>query len=452
MSSTRLLVPLILILILIAVAVGLTACSDYSFAEKTAPNGGSDTGAAPDIRVDPSDIALTGVCRDSDEVLVVTNVGNADLDITDATTDGGPCTIDTSALPAVLAPGSALELPLRMGTGTATVHVHSSDPDQPTISVPLSATGDTAPSVTITSPVEGAILPVGGALLTAEVSDAEQSPDTLSMTWESDVDGLFSTDPPTSVGLAEASWRLHSSGAHTVTATATDQCGNTGDATITLCQNRGYTSDELDIADWHFEGSASWDSDNDWLELTPPTDNLVGSAFATDSLVSGDAVEIRFSFFIGEGTGADGISLTALDTDRMTGFLGGTGCGIGYGGDAPCTTGPALPGWSIEVDTYYNSDADPTDADHVMFTFDGDVDGGEAWATLPEMEDTGWHELVVEVNAPHVRVDIDGVTYIDDDLSGHFAFPAYVGFTAGTGGQTNRHLINTLEVTESVCE
>ena len=30
--------------------------------------------------------------------------------------------------------------------------------------------------------------------------------------------------------------------------------------------------------------------------------------------------------------------------------------------------------WSIEVDTYYNGGYDPTDEDHVMFTFDGDVD------------------------------------------------------------------------------
>ena len=52
------------------------------------------------------------------------------------------------------------------------------------------------------------------------------------------------------------------------------------------------------------------------------------------------------------------MGLTALDIDRMTTYLGGTGCGIGYGGDATCTSGPALPGWSIEVDTYYNGGQD----------------------------------------------------------------------------------------------
>ncbi len=87
-----------------------------------------------------------------------------------------------------------------------------------------------------------------------------------------------------------------------------------------------------------------------------------------------------------------------------------------------------------------------------MFTFDGDVDQPAAWAVLPEMEDTGWHTMKVEVAAPHVKVQIDGVTYIDANLSGNFSFPAYVGFTAGTGSLTNRHLIDSLQVTENICE
>ena len=117
-----------------------------------------------------------------------------------------------------------------------------------------------------------------------------------------------------------------------------------------------------------------------------------------------------------------------------------------------CTTGPALPGWSLEVDTYYNSEVDPTEEDHVAFSFDGQVADYAAWAALPELEDTGWHTMSVTVAAPHVTVVIDGVTYIDEDLSGDFSFPAYVGFTAGTGGLTNYHLIDSLVVSEYACE
>ena len=122
-------------------------------------------------------------------------------------------------------------------------------------------------------------------------------------------------------------------------------------------------------------------------------------------------------------------------------------------GDASCTDGPPLPGWSVEVDTFDNgAEVEPTANDHLAFTFDGDVDDYVAWAELPEMEDTGWHEMTVVVAAPRVTIAIDGVPYIDESLSGDFNFDAFIGFTAGTGGQTNAHLIDSLTVTESVCE
>ena len=85
-------------------------------------------------------------------------------------------------------------------------------------------------------------------------------------------------------------------------------------------------------------------------------------------------------------------------------------------------------------------------------SFDGDPSGAVAWAPLPEMEDGAWHTMNVTEADPHVTVEIDGVAYIDTDISGYFGFPAYVGFTAATGSLTNYHLIDALEVTQYVCE
>lgn len=435
----------------LAVFTVLVGCSDYSFAEKGSPEQGGDGDGTPDVRVDPAELTADGICGTTQESLIIASVGDSDLTVTDVRVDGTGWRVDTAALPATLAPGTSLELPVTGGIGEATLHVDSTDPDQPTVSIPAAGTGDTAPTVAFLNPSEGDILPVGGSTLQVTVEDSEDALSDVALTWSSNIDGTFSTATADSAGTATAPWVGRSEGPHTLTVQAQDSCGNIANTTVGVCQDAGYTSDELDLAAWHFEGSASWDTTNDWLELTPVTREVVGSAFATDSEVSGDNVEIRFEFYIGDGTGADGLSLTALDTTRMTGFLGGSGCGIGYGGDASCTEGPALPGWSIEVDTWYNAGQDPTEADHVMFTFDGDVDDPAVWAELPEMEDNGWHTMVVTVVAPRVTVEIDGVTYLDDDLSGSFAFPAYVGFTAGTGGSTNRHLINSLEVTESVC-
>ncbi len=214
--------------------------------------------------------------------------------------------------------------------------------------------------------------------------------------------------------------------------------------TIGVCELKTIDMSAIDIAEWNFEGSASWDATNNELELTPAQTGLVGTAFNTSDTVSGYKVEIGFEFYIGDGTGADGLTLTALDVERMTTFLGQTGGGIGYGG---------LPGWTLEIDTYYNgAETDSTSDDHLMFTFDGNPSSKLLWSALPEMEDTGWHLMEVKVNAPHVYVAVDNVVYIDSNVDGWDEFNAVVGFTAGTGGLTNRHLIKGLMIsTQSKC-
>jgi hypothetical protein len=432
-----------------------SACSEYELTPEEKAGGGLDTAQEqPDILVTPLEIAITGVCGSSDSQIQISNRGDANLEVTDLSIIGTGWTVEDVGLPELLPPDTTTSLLVTGGEGEAVLRIDSNDPDSPTVTVSLSAEADQAPEVAITSPADTSTLPVGvDVTLGALVTDPETSPEALLLTWTSDVDGTIGSANADTHGTASATWGDgRSDGDHTVSLSVTDSCSNTTEAEITVCQQAGYTSDALDIASWHFEGGATWDSDDDWLQLTEPTEYQTGSAFATSSTVSGDAVEIEFNFYIGGGTGADGISLTALNVDEMSSYLGGSGCGIGYAGGGGCTAGPALPGWSIEVDTYYNSEVDPTEEDHVAFTFDGQVTSYAAWSALPEMEDTGWHTMSVTVAAPHVTVTIDGITYIDNDLSGDFSFPAYVGFTAGTGGLTNYHLIDSLVVSEYACE
>ena len=64
--------------------------------------------------------------------------------------------------------------------------------------------------------------------------------------------------------------------------------------------------------------------------------------------------------------------MVALDTQRMNGFLGSAGGCLGYGNGAGCEPiQDALPGWVIEIDTFYNEQWDPTETDHIAFMFDG---------------------------------------------------------------------------------
>jgi hypothetical protein len=301
--------------------------------------------------------------------------------------------------------------------------------------------------LTFLAPTDGSVLPVSAVTeLIATLEDDRDAPESIALTWSSDVEGVLSTDPASGSGLARYEWDAAArlSGAHLVTLTGTDSCGASSAVQVSFCQDAGYTADSLDLATWYFAGNASYDSANGWVELTKPLTSQSGTAFQTSSTVSGDNVVIQFSFFASGGSGADGLSLTALDSSRMTTYVGELGGGIGYKG---------LPGWSVEIDTYYNSEYnDPTPMDHVSFHLDGDVYRPLLWATLPEMEDGKWHEMSVSVSGTSVVVDIDGVNYINDTVSGITAFPAYVGFSASTGALTNSHLIDALEVTRSVCE
>jgi hypothetical protein len=264
--------------------------------------------------------------------------------------------------------------------------------------------------------------------------------------WNSSVDGEVSTESATSDGMALMPWNgaARTSGIHTICVDVRDSCGQTASTCTDICQNEGYTEESIDLSGWNFEGSAFWDSSNEWVELTAPVGTQAGTAFQTMSTVVSDLLEIEWEFYVSGGSGADGISLTMLDVDRMTSFVGGTGGGIGYYG---------LPGWSLEIDTWYNSEhSDPTALDHVSVHIDGDINTPRAWATLPEMEDSAWHVAKVEVTGPHLKFWVDEVLYIDQVIDGLVPFDAYVGFTAATGGSTNWHLIDALDVEGLICD
>ena len=68
------------------------------------------------------------------------------------------------------------------------------------------------------------------------------------------------------------------------------------------------------------------------------------------------------------------------------------------------------------------------------------------------MEDDEWHRALIEMEGDYVRVLIDDVVYIDQTIPGLVPFDAYVGFTAATGGSTNWHRIDSLDVEGFVCD
>ena len=276
--------------------------------------------------------------------------------------------------------------------------------------------------------------------------------DDLFVAWSSDVDGSIDLAFADPTGLASIDWPDGTAGDHVLTATVTDTCGAETSVDRAVCRQGGFFGESLDLSTWEFQGDGRYDEGNGWVELTDTTGTFqLGSAFQSVE-TTGDDVALSFSFYVSGGSGADGFAVTALDTTRATTTLAHPGGCLGYGGGGICGTEAPLYGWTVEVDTYFSGGVDPTEQDHVSFHFDGDVVGWEAFANLPEMEDDSWHEMSIQVNAPRVVVAVDGVVYIDQDIPGHYDFPARVGFTAATGGETNFHLIDDLKVVESVCD
>ncbi|MEC7987079.1 MAG: cellulose binding domain-containing protein [Myxococcota bacterium] len=311
--------------------------------------------------------------------------------------------------------------------------------------------GNQSPELIDWSPQNESILAQDSTtILEAWVNDPNG--DDVWVSWQDENGNTLFTGQADDRGYVSYTWdEAHEPGELQLTVIADDGCENTHRA-INLCQQAGYSQDELQLSQWHLEGDAER-LENGEIELTGLETFQLGSAFMTDSIVSANDVHIRFEYKTEGGTGADGISLTALDVDRMTSFLGGDGCGIGYGGGVGCTDSEGLPGWSIEIDTWFNGEQpDPTPYDHVAFSFDGDIAHPAAWHQTHELEETGWHTVEITVVAPHVRVVIDNYLYLDQEIEGNFDFPAYIGFTGSTGGQTNIHRIRSLTVEEKICD
>lgn len=319
-------------------------------------------------------------------------------------------------------------------------------------STSVNCSNDAPPQIQDYSPQTGSVLEIGGVIqLEAWALDDNTSGDQLTFRWTHADGSVLDEVSATTTGYASGQWSGHrTEGEQSIFLHVIDQCENTTVVEIPLCQEVGYLQDELELENWNLEGDAYLIGNE--VELTGIDTWRIGSAFMTDEIVMANDINIRFEYKTEGGTGADGISLTALNVDEMTTFIGGHGCGIGYGGGVGCTDGPGLPGWSIELDTWYNPEQpDPTTCDHIALSFDGDIAYPKVWKPVHELEETGWHQVEITVDAPKVRVVIDDVLYLDEEVDGDFDFPAYIGFTGSTGGQTNSHRIRGLTVSENIC-
>jgi hypothetical protein len=87
-------------------------------------------------------------------------------------------------------------------------------------------TPSTPPSLTLISPSDNDIYSQDDWIVfEAQVSDAEDLPEDLSLSWSSNIDGVFDTGAAGSNGIRQFSWSSLSAGSHLVTLTVTDTYG-----------------------------------------------------------------------------------------------------------------------------------------------------------------------------------------------------------------------------------
>ena len=150
-----------------------SACTEYAFVGDKDPGEGAGDpaeaggsaggdGETPGA-VDPAlALDLGHICGVTETTLAIENHGDAELVVFDAVGEGDGWTLLTlPELPVQVEPGDALVVGLSTGGGTGTLVLETSDPDHPTLSVPLYAVENTPPTLTLPVPTADGVLPPG---------------------------------------------------------------------------------------------------------------------------------------------------------------------------------------------------------------------------------------------------------------------------------------------------
>ncbi len=192
----------------------------------------------------------------------------------------------------------------RFSPGSATIKLTITDPagQTATDSVDVTIAAGNAPAVEIRSPSTGdRVNDREIVLFTASVSDVEDAPTALLVSWESDLDGVLSIGSAASSGDLEFAANTLSVGTHTVSLHVTDSDGNIGVDRVTLFVNGPPEAPTIAI-------SPDPASSDDTLRAT-----IVTAAFDPND----DAIAYAYAWYQnGNPTANVGDAVPAADTSR----------------------------------------------------------------------------------------------------------------------------------------
>jgi hypothetical protein len=203
---------------------------------------------------------------------------------------------------------------------------------------------------------------------------------------------------------------------------------------------------------WSLNGNATLRDSGDTLRLTDTNSYQRGSAWAPDKVSLAHDFSVAFSFRIGDGTAADGLTFTVHDNVAGTATLGADGGYLGYLGVNKSV--------AFLYDTWENGlDTDRIPGPNTSVAVGGNLSpwGGATVGHAYELRDKVLYSWVDYSAATHTysmyisdtalkplvaQETLDGAL---SDLSSTGL--AYIGFTAATGGATDNHDILSVSIT-----
>lgn len=196
---------------------------------------------------------------------------------------------------------------------------------------------------------------------------------------------------------------------------------------------------------WNMQGAAKRGNTignpaNGEIILTDPVNTQSGAIFYNTPINLSQCKKwiAEFDFRMFDGTMADGLAFCYLDVPP-SGFVSGGGIGI------PATAN----GLKIVLDTWRNCGSDNVPKIQIRWGPGYDECNGQPTlnnndGNLSFIRSNSYHRCRVEYEEGNIRVLINGTEYLTGFQT--FNFTGYFGFTASTGGFTDRHSIKNVRI------
>ncbi|HXP22243.1 MAG TPA: choice-of-anchor D domain-containing protein [Streptosporangiaceae bacterium] len=331
------------------------------------------------------------------------------------TLTGNDGTVQTQTVISLAGNGAADVVPTMMATPTSLSFGSVSLGQHAQLAISVANSGNLPATITVTAPPSipfGAPDPIATGL-PVNPGSAVSIPVTFT---------------PTSIGPVAASYNL----------TWTDVAG-THQLSVPITGTGAAPSAGIAVpppgGGWFFNGSAVMTGTS--LSLTPLQASKAGSSVYSAAVPS-NGLKATFTAQIGGGSGADGMTLSLLDSSKANPrSLGGTGAQLGFGG---------LPGVAVTLDTSKDGTGYP--AANFVGIATGVKNGLLIFAAtstkVPNLR-SGSHTVGVSVSGSTITVTVDGKQYLSKSVT----LPPMVrlAFTAATGSRTDHHIVTAAHIT-----